>query len=441
VLEPGTASEYVELRFRHNDGSWRTLAAIGTPLPPEIGSGLVVNARDRTEHQHLETQMRQAQKMEAVGRLAGGIAHDFNNLLTAILGYADLLAERVESSPDLAEDVAEIQKAGQRAASLTRQLLTFSRNRPTEQRVLSLDSLVADTEKMLRRLVGEDVRVTARSGGAGLVKVDVGQIEQVLVNLAVNARDAMPNGGQLTIETSRAELDETYSATHLGVKPGWYALLAVTDTGAGMKAATLGHLFEPFFTTKEPGKGTGLGLSTVYGIVRQSGGHIEVYSEPGLGTTFKIYLPAVEEGAGALPSGSVVRRLDRGFETILLVEDEESLRVLVRRALESRGYSVLAPATTDEALLVCERNTGTIHLLLTDIVMPVMMGPDVARRACALRPDLKVLYMSGYTDESIMQRGVLKGDEAFIQKPFTPDALSQKVREVLDAPAGAGRQG
>ncbi len=442
ALEAGTAPEYVEIRIRHNDGSWRTLAAIGNLLPPEIGPGLVVNARDRTEHQHLETQMRQAQKMEAVGRLAGGIAHDFNNLLTAILGYADLLAERVAASPDLAEDVAEIQKAGQRAATLTRQLLTFSRNRPTEQRVLSLDSVVADTDRMLRRLVGEDVHVTAKGGSAGLVKVDLGQIEQVLVNLAVNARDAMPDGGQLTIETSRAELDETYAATHLGVKPGRYVLLAVTDTGTGMKAATLGHLFEPFFTTKEQGKGTGLGLSTVYGIVKQSGGHIEVYSEPGLGTTFKIYLPAVEEEEKRdLPPSSAIRKRNPASETILLVEDEESLRVLVRRTLESRGYSVLTPASTDEALLVSERNAVSIHLLLTDIVMPGMLGTEVARRARAFRPDLKVLYMSGYTDESIMQRGILQGDEAFIQKPFTPDALSQKVREVLDGPAGAGRQG
>jgi PAS domain S-box-containing protein len=253
VLEPRTTSEYVELRIRHHDGSWRTLAAIGNPLPPEVGSGIVVNARDRTEHQHLENQMRQAQKMEAVGRLAGGIAHDFNNILTAILGYADLLAERVGSSSDLAEDVAEIQKAGQRAASLTRQLLTFSRHRQVAQEVLPLESIVADTEKMLRRLVGEDVHVTARSEKDSLVKVDPGQMEQVLVNLAVNARDAMPNGGHLTIEASRAELDETYATTHLGVKPGKYVLLAVSDTGTGMNAATLGHLFEPFFTTKEQG--------------------------------------------------------------------------------------------------------------------------------------------------------------------------------------------
>ncbi len=324
--------------------------------------------------------MRQAQKMEAVGRLAGGIAHDFNNLLTVILGYAQLLADRVQSSQDLAEDVAEILRAGERAASLTRQLLTFSRHRPMEQKVVPLESIVADTEKMLRRLVGEEIVVTARSHTAGLVRVDPGQIEQVLVNLAVNARDAMANGGRLTIETSRVELDETYGATHLDVKPGPYLLLAVTDTGTGMGAATLGHLFEPFFTTKEKGKGTGLGLSTVYGIVKQSGGHIEAYSEVGLGTTFKVYLPAVE-GAVDLSGNRAVPRANRGSETILVVEDEEAVRTLVRRELEGRGYAVLVPAGGDEALLLCERHAGPIHLLVTDIVMPGMLGPEVARRA------------------------------------------------------------
>ena len=437
VFEPHTP-EYVDLRVRHSDGSWRTLAAIGNVLPPEIGSGIVINARDRTEHQHLESQMRQAQKMEAVGRLAGGIAHDFNNVLTAILGYGQLLADKVQATPELAEDVAEVLKAGERAATLTRQLLTFSRHRPTEQRVLSLDSIVADTEKMLRRLVGEDVVVTAKLGSAGLVKVDPGQIEQVLVNLAVNARDAMPDGGHLTIETSRTELDEAYEATHLAVRPGEYVLLAVTDTGTGMNAATLGHLFEPFFTTKEQGKGTGLGLSTVYGIVKQSGGHIEVYSEPGLGTTFKIYLPVAEMEKESRSASSGVHTLKRGSETILLVEDEEAVRLLVRRELESRGYTVLTPANADEALHACDRHIGPIHLLLTDIVMPGMLGPEVARLACALRPDLKVLYMSGYTDESIMQRGLLSGNEVFIQKPFSPHALSQKVREALEGPARGG---
>ncbi len=436
VIGPHTP-EYIDLRVRHSDGSWRTLAAIENVLPPEIGSGIVINARDRTEHLHLEAQMRQAQKMEAVGRLAGGIAHDFNNVLTAILGYGQLLADKVQATPELAEDVAEVLKAGERAATLTRQLLTFSRHRPTEQRVLSLDSIVADTEKMLRRLVGEDVVVTAKGGNAGLVKVDPGQIEQVLVNLAVNARDAMPKGGHLTIETSRAGLDEAYGATHLGVRPGEYVLLTVTDDGTGMNAATLGHLFEPFFTTKEQGKGTGLGLSTVYGIVKQSGGHIEVYSEPGHGTTIKIYLPVAEMEKEDRPARSGVRTLKRGSETILLVEDEEAVRLLVRRELESRGYTVLIPANTDEALLACDRHTGPIHLLLTDIVMPGMLGPEVARRACALRPDMKVLYMSGYTDESIIQRGLLKGNEVFIQKPFSPHALSQKVREALDGPARA----
>jgi two-component system, cell cycle sensor histidine kinase and response regulator CckA len=437
ALEPGQTWERAELRLRHRDGSWRTIAAIGNSLPPEIGLGVIVNARDLTEHQHLESQMRQAQKMEAVGRLAGGIAHDFNNLLTVILGYAQMLADRVPSSPDLAEDVAEILRAGERAASLTRQLLTFSRHRPTEQKVVSPESIVADTERMIRRLVGEDIVVTARSGTAALVRVDPGQIEQVLVNLAVNARDAMPSGGQLTIETSRVELDETYGTTHLDVKPGPYLLLAVTDTGTGMDAATLGHLFEPFFTTKEKGKGTGLGLSTVYGIVKQSGGHIEAYSETGLGTTFKVYLPIVEDGAVDRSGSRAVPRQDRGSETVLVVEDEEAVRTLVRRELESRGYAVLAPAGADEALLLCERHAGPIHLLMTDIVMPGMLGPEVARRAAALRPELKVLYMSGYTDESIMKRGTLRGDEPFLQKPFTPNALAQKVREALDGPAGA----
>jgi len=392
-----------------------------------------VFVEDITEHKLLEAQFRQAQKMEAVGRLAGGIAHDFNNLLTAILGCADLLLETL--GPEAAErkDVEEIRKAAVRAADLTRQLLAFSRQQVLAPQVLDLNALLPNMEQLLQRLIGEDVALrTALGPGLGAVKADPGQLEQVIVNLAVNARDAMPNGGQLTIETRNAELDETYAAEHFPIQPGSYVLLAVTDTGTGMDAETKSRIFEPFFTTKPVGKGTGLGLATVYGIVKQSGGYIWVYSEPSQGTSFKIYLPRI--AATPEPARSSPRHPAslRGNETILVVEDDATVRTLIRRLLESNGHTVLLAPGGDEGLRLARSHGRPIHLLITDVVMPGMSGRDLAAQVQALVPGIKVLYVSGYTDDAIVRHGVLKPGIAFLQKPFTADALARKVRGMLN---------
>ena len=435
TLETGTRFEQVELRVRRSDGSWRTLSMMGKPSPPETGArGLIINARDVTESRALEEQLRQSQKMEAVGRLAGGIAHDFNNLLTTILGYAELAVGRLKPEDPSRLELSEIDKAAQRAGDLTRQLLAFSRKQVLELRVIDLNQVVSDTEKMLRRLIGEDIDlVVSLKQRLVSVRADAGQIGQVLLNLAVNSRDAMPNGGKLTIETSVVELDESYSTFHFDVPPGRYVLLAVSDTGTGMDAKTLSHVFEPFFTTKEAGKGTGLGLSTVYGVVKQSGGHVSVYSEPGVGTTFKVYLPRVEDAPEKNRAPAVHAALVGGTETILVVEDEEAVRRLTCRSLEAQGYEVLPAASASEALLLLEKHAGEIHLLITDVVMPDVSGRELARSAAPLRPLMKVLFMSGYTDNVIVHHGVLDAGTAFLQKPFTPRSLAQKVREVLDA--------
>jgi PAS domain S-box-containing protein len=393
---------------------------------------------DVTAHQQLEEEFRQAQKMEAVGRLAGGVAHDFNNLLTIISGYAQLSQDILGPDDQLRPYVDEILKAGDRASGLVCRLLAFTRRQSMEPQVLDLNSVVKSTEKMMRRLIGEDIEVvTVLPPDLGTVRSDPAQLEQVLINLAVNSRDAMPNGGKLIIETANVDLDQAYAETHLAVTPGPHVMLAVSDTGCGMEAYTCAHIFEPFFTTKEKGKGTGLGLATVYGAIKQSGGNIWVYSEPGRGTTFKIYLPRVVASLEPAPAKVLRASQPQGSETILLVEDEEGIRSLVLGILRAHGYTVLEAGRPLEALAISKKFEGPIHLLFTDVVMPQMSGRDVAEKICASRKNTKVLYMSGYTDQAIAHHGVLNPGVPFLQKPFTPAALTQKVREVLDmVPSG-----
>jgi nitrogen-specific signal transduction histidine kinase/CheY-like chemotaxis protein len=392
--------------------------------------------RARTEGvlRETEAQLRQAQKMEAVGRLAGGMAHDFNNILTVIRGYSELVLGRPGLTDAMRKDMEEVKKAADRATGLTRQLLAFSRRQFIAAKVLDLNALVANMDGMLRRLIGEDIiELSAElDASAGAIKADPGQVEQVIMNLVVNARDAMPKGGRLTIETRNVTIGKEASLDAVGVAPGSYVLLAVRDTGHGMDAETRSHLFEPFFTTKEKGKGTGLGLSTVYGIVKQSGGSIIVESAPGRGTTFRIYFPRVEQEAPR--QTEAVEAIDpaHGRETILLVEDEPSVRGLVQETLRLHGYSVLEARHGIEALLASARYGGTIHLLLTDVVMPQMSGPEVAEKILTVRPEIKVLYMSGYPDHPVFEQGGVSRQTGFLPKPFSPHVLAQKVREVLD---------
>ena len=399
--------------------------------------------RDITERKHAEKalrdseeQLRQSQKIEAIGQLAGGVAHDFNNLLTAITGYSDLSLRRLDPRDPLRLHIQEIKKAAERAASLTRQLLAFSRKQVLQPKVLDLNLVIKDINKMLRRLIGEDIELlTVLEPTLGQIKADPGQIEQVIMNLAVNARDAMPRGGKLTIETKHVYLDEAYARYHIAARPGYYVMMAVSDTGCGMDAETQARIFEPFFTTKEQGKGTGLGLSTVYGIIKQSGGNIWVYSEVGEGTTFKIYLPRVDEvGEVNEAQGRAPAEMPVGCETVLLVEDEALVRQMARQILQMNGYQVLEAHGGEEALLVCERHRGRIDLMVTDVVMPQMGGRDLAEQLQSLRPETRVLYISGYTDDAIVHHGVLDPGTPFLEKPFTPNALACKVREVLSAP-------
>ncbi|HEV8326721.1 MAG TPA: PAS domain S-box protein [Nitrospiraceae bacterium] len=391
--------------------------------------------RARTEGvlRETEAQLRQAQKMEAVGRLAGGMAHDFNNLLTVIRGYSELLLGRLGPADDMRKDMEEVKKAADRASGLTRQLLAFSRRQFIAAKVLDLNALVANMDGMLRRLIGEDiVELNAElDSSAGAIKADPGQIEQVIMNLVVNAHDAMPKGGRLTIETRNVTIGEEVRLDAVGVAPGYYVLLAVCDTGHGMDAETRSHLFEPFFTTKEKGKGTGLGLSTVYGIVKQSGGSITVESVPGRGTTFRIYFPRVEQEVPGTAAGVEAIDPARGRETILLVEDEPSVRGLVHETLRLHGYTVLEARHGIEALLTSAKYVGPIHLLLTDVVMPQMSGPEVAEKILTVRPGIKVLYMSGYPDHPVFDQGGVSRQTGFLPKPFSPHVLAQKVREVL----------
>ena len=378
-------------------------------------------------------QLEQAQKMDAIGRLAGGVAHDFNNLLTVILGRTDILLTQIKAEDPLRRGIALIQRTAGRAAELTKQLLAFSRKQVLEAVVLDLGVVTTDMKEMLARLIGEDIAlVTNLAAPLGHVKADRGQIEQVVMNLAINARDAMPRGGQLVVETANADLDDEYVRRNVGSRPGPHVMLAVSDSGVGIPRELQRHIFEPFFTTKEQGKGTGLGLATVYGIVKQSGGYIEVDSEPGRGTTFRIYLPRVDSASPAAERSPRAAAPTGGTETILLVEDEDGVRELARDILRSSGYTVLEGRNGAEGLLLGERHQGALDLLLTDVVMPRMSGRELAERMVSLRPELSVLYMSGYTDDAVIRHGVLGSDTAFLQKPFTPAALVQRVRETLD---------
>jgi PAS domain S-box-containing protein len=419
-----------EKEYVHKNGR-RVPVLVGVARLPD-GTENIAITLDLSGQRRLEEQYRQAQKMEAVGRLAGGIAHDFNNVLSVILSYSEMIIGDLKPDEPLRADIEEIRTAGLRATDLTKQLLAFSRQQVLEAKVLNLNQSIAGMQKMLRRLLGADIELTMLpASGLWNVRADPGQIEQILLNLAVNARDAMAQGGKLTIETANVELDEDYARAHHDVRAGSCVMLAVSDTGAGMDAVTQARIFEPFFTTKEKGKGTGLGLATVFGIVKQSGGHIWVYSEPGKGSTFKVYLPRASGAAEVRTSEGPAPELGRGSETILLVDDDDQVRAVARSILRRNGYVVLEAPNGGEALLICEQHGARIDLLLTDVVLPRMSGRQLAERLALLRPEMKVLFMSGYTDDAILQHGVLDSGVAYLQKPLTPTSLAQRVREVL----------
>lgn len=424
-----------DFRIVHKDGHVRWVHLNVSSYSWDNRSAALCFMTDITEHKKLEQQFIQSQKMEAVGRLAGGVAHDFNNLMTAVIGNADMLLMSLTKDDPLREDVAEIKKAGNRATSLTRQLLAFSRRQVLQPMVLNLNTVLTDTDKMLRRLIGEDLEMAMiLEPELGKVNVDPGQVEQVVMNLAINARDAMPEGGKLTIETANVDLDREYAHKKgvMELQPGPYVMLAISDKGIGMDKETQSHIFDPFFTTKAIGKGTGLGLSTVYGIVKQSNGYIWVYSEPGQGTTFKIYLPRVQGEEALLKKEPGPKELLQGSETVLIVEDDEAVRNLSKKILKQSGYNVLEAQDGEEALMVSRAYEGPLHLLLTDVVMPKMSGRELADRLQALRPEIKILFMSGYTDNAIIRHGTLESDVNFMQKPFTPELLSQRIRRILD---------
>jgi len=414
------------------DGSAVSCLMTAKPLKRPDGEivGMVADYKDLTARKRLEEQLSHSQKMEAMGRLAGGVAHDFNNLLSAIIGYSELILLKLDQKDPVRRDVEQIHRAGIRAADLTRQLLAFSRKQRLEPRLLDLNAVITDMKKILLRVIGEDIKLTTRlDRNLGLVQADPGQIEQVIMNLAVNARDAMPQGGNLAIETGCTTLSEENPSA---LPPGTYVTLTVSDTGLGMDPETQSHIFEPFFTTKDPGKGTGLGLATVYGVVKQSGGDISVTSAPGQGTTFRIYLPRVEATVAAFQEELSEASSWLGRETVLLVEDEEMVRNLAAEVLKKNGYTVLVVSNPGEALLLAERHPEPIHLVLADVVMPLMNGPELAGRISRLRPKAQVLFMSGYADETLARHGLLEADAACVHKPFTQETLVRKIREILD---------
>jgi two-component system, cell cycle sensor histidine kinase and response regulator CckA len=435
AVREGRACTVELLNYRKDGTSFWNLLAV-SPVTDAEGTltHFVGVQTDVTERRRLEAQFRQSQKMEAVGRLAGGVAHDFNNLLSVILSYAQIIGDDLKPNDPLRVDIEEISKAALRATELTRQLLMFSRQQVLETKALDLHRTVTSMARLLTRLLGADIEMTVLPATAlWSIRADPGQIEQVVMNLAVNARDAMPQGGDLTIETVNVELDEDYAREHHDIQPGPYVMIAITDTGTGMDKETQSRMFEPFFTTKEKGKGTGLGLATVFGIVKQSGGHVWVYSEPGKGTTFKIYFPKIAGVADARASSRPGPNYALATGTILLVEDDEQVRVVAQNILRRAGYVVLVAPNGGEALLICEKHDAKIDLLLTDVVLPRMSGRQLAERLTPLRPEMKVLFMSGYTDDSVLQHGILESGVAYLQKPLTPAALNRKVHEVLHA--------